>query len=1103
MVRCERCGKENPDDARFCSNCAAPLAARPAREERKVVTVLFADLVGFTSRSERLDPEDVRALLSPYYARLRHELERHGGTVEKFIGDAVMALFGAPVAHEDDPERAVRAALAIRDALAEEGRLELRIGIATGEALVALGARPSEGEGMASGDVVNTAARFQSAASVNSILVGESTYRATRGKIDFREHEPVEAKGKSEPVPVWEAVEARSRVGVEVGSFATELVGRERDVDTLVGAFQRTRAERAPQLVTIVGVPGIGKSRLVAELFAVVEADPEIMYWRQGRSLPYGDVAYAALTDVVKAHAGMLETDTTEDAEAKLRRALAPLLRETELDWVLRHVRPLVGLGGDDVTTDRRQEAFAAWRRLVEAIAEDAPLVLVVEDLHWADEPLLDFVDELVDWVADVPLLVVCTTRPELLERRPDWGGGKRNASTVSLAPLSDDDTARLFAALLETSVLPAETQAALLARAGGNPLYAEQYALMYRERGDSVSLEPPETLQGIIAARLDALAPAEKELLQDGAVLGKVFWSGALTRIGDVESDGVEQLLRGLQRKDFVRRNRRSSVAGESEHAFAHGLIRDVAYGQVPRGVRAEKHRRAAEWIESLAPDRAEDRAEMLAHHYEQALDYARATGADDAMLVDRARAALREAGDRASAVFGYATATRHYTRALELTAPDDPDRPQLLLRRANALFYGSILPPADAAEARAALLAAGDAQGVAEIDTLSAFDFWVSGRRDDALALLNRSLAGLREEPASRGKLLVVGNIGRYLSLASSYDEGVRVNGEALEMAEELGDEEMQAFALNNLGISLLGTGNVAGVEKLEQAIEIAKRLGSPEIVRAYGNLASMFGNLGYLERSWELHVLALEMVTRFGTVDARRWMWAERVAELYHRGQWDQAVDQAASVLLSGDPHFMDVPVRNIRALIATAGGDLGAAAEDIRAAAAFVARSKTPEPQLLFEVLAGRARIATEAGDSIEAGAALDELVERSRAGEAVHFAAEWLGNAAPAFLDAGRADELASMVAKVTMPTRWAEAAASYAEGDFDAAAAMFAGIGSKPAEAEATLRSARAHFVAGRHREANERLLAALAFYRSVGASRYVRAAESLLPASA
>ena len=656
MTVCPNCGHENEAGARFCSQCATALAeTRPVPgTERKVVTVFFADLVGFTATAERLDPEDVQAILRPYHERLRYELERWGGTVEKFIGDAVMALFGAPVTREDDPERAVRAALAIRDWITEEGKLEVRIAVNTGEALVNLAARPEAGEGMAAGDVVNTAARMQSAAPVNGILVGETTYRSTADTIDYREHDAVEAKGKQAPIPVWEVTAAGARFGVDLApAEQTPLVGREREVEQVVGALARVREQRSSELLTLIGVPGIGKSRLVGELFQSIERSGQLTYWRQGRSLPYGQgVSYWALAEMVKAQAGILETDSDDEAGAKLERTVEQVLHE-DTEWVLSHLRPLVGQAS--AAAGSQEEAFAAWRRFWEALAEQYPLVLVFEDIQWADEGLLDFIDHLADWVRDVPLLILCTARLELLERRSTWGGGKVNAATVQLAPLSDEQTAELM------SALGGGADDALLERCGGNPLYAEQFARMVAERGAGAL---PETVQGIIAARLDALAPAEKQLLQDAAVIGKVFWLGAL--------GATEQQLHVLRQKEFVQRARRSSVEGEIEYAFKHVLVRDVAYGQIPRADRIEKHVRAAEWIESLG--RADDQAEMVAHHYVNALDLAVAARREDDDLAARAVRALRDAGERALALNALPQA-ENYLRQSHSLAPDDPE--------------------------------------------------------------------------------------------------------------------------------------------------------------------------------------------------------------------------------------------------------------------------------------------------------------------------------------------------------------------------------------------------------------------------------------------
>src|SRR3954451_7793251 len=573
MVTCATCGCENAADARFCNSCGSALAATPElrREERKVVTVLFADLVGFTSRAERLDPEDVRALLAPYWQHLRAELERHGGTVEKVIGDAVMALFGAPVAHEDDPERAVRAALAIRHWVDESGEeLQVRIAVTTGEALVLLGARPGEGEGMAAGDVVNTAARLQSAAPVNGILVGESTYRATRDVIDYEEREPVVAKGKSEPIPVWEPVQAKSRFGMDLEQRSlTPIIGRVRELEALFGAFDRAGEALEPQLVTIVGAPGIGKSRLVAELFQRVGDMPELVWWRQGRALPYGDgVSFWALSEMVKAQAGIQENDAPEVAHDRLRDSVTAVVEGADDQaWVMQHLVPLIG--GPPPEGDNPNEKLAAWRRYFEGLAEQHPLVLVFEDLHWADEGLLDFIDHVVDWSSGVPIFVVGTTRPELLDRRPGWGGGKLNSTTLALQPLADADAAQIIHQVLERALLPAETQQVLLDRAGGNPLYAEQFARLYVERGSAEDLPLPETIQGIIAARLDGLSGNEKRLLLDAAVLGKVFCSGAAASLARVDAQAAEAALHSLERKGILRRERRPAVTGEDEYAF------------------------------------------------------------------------------------------------------------------------------------------------------------------------------------------------------------------------------------------------------------------------------------------------------------------------------------------------------------------------------------------------------------------------------------------------------------------------------------------------------------------------------------------------------
>jgi class 3 adenylate cyclase/tetratricopeptide (TPR) repeat protein len=1108
MLTCPSCGHENADGARFCSSCGTRLgqASEPAREERKVVTVLFADLVGFTSRAEQLDPEDVRAVLEPYHTHLRTELERRGGTVEKFIGDAVMALFGAPTAHEDDPERAIRAGLAIRDSIREQGELQVRIGITTGEALVALGARPTEGEGMASGDVVNTAARLQSAAPVNGILVDEATYRATRQPISYEPKDAIEAKGKAEPVPVWEVIEARSRYGEDVArSGGAPLVGREHESETLRGALQRARHEESTQLVTLVGVPGIGKSRLVSELFAALDREPDIMYWRQGRCLPYGEgVTYWALTEMIKAHAGILETDSAEQVEEKLSQVVEEALDGTsDRHWVEGHLRPLVGRAPEEHSGgDRQSEAFAAWRRFFEALAERNPLILVFEDLHWADDSLLDFVDHLVDWATGVPMLVVCTARPELLSRRPGWGGGKPNAATISLSPLSDDDTARLVHALLERAVLPADLQTTLIERAGGNPLYAEEFARMADEVGESPGeLRLPESVQGLIAARLDALPVEEKLLLQDAAVVGKVFWLGALTQIGGLERLEVELLLHRLERKEFVRRDRRSSVGEESQYAFSHLLVGDVAYSQIPRAARSRKHQAVAEWIESLG--RPEDHAEMLAHHYLTALELDRAAGIGTEELANRARFRLREAGDRAYALSAFPAARRFYGAAVELWPINDEYRADLLFRHARAAHSFEPTRSLDLIiEARDALRAVGDAAQAAEAEIFTGEIFWLLGRRDEGFERIRAAQTLIADQPKSYSKTYVVANLSRFEVLAGENEEAIRSGREALAMAEELGIDSLRSHALNNIGIGRVALGDVGGIDDLEQSAAIAMEANSVESVRAYGNLASTLSSLGELERAWTMTAEARRLAERFGVSDWLHWIRGDQCWLLYFLGRWDEAFESLdAFIAEAAEGEFwMETPLRMLRARIRLARGDVRGAQDD--AARALERAEDAKDPQVLWPALAlaARAFLATDR-DRAET-LAFELLLGWEEFGLGIAGESDWLSDLPEVLVALGKTSELVALIEKSLITTPWREAAAAYVSGDFLTAAAEYSSIRALPQEADARLRAAEALLGQGRRAEADAELKRSLAFWRSVGADAYVREGEALLAAT-
>ena len=1116
MLTCGTCGHENPDDARFCSRCGTALAPAAApREERKVVTVLFADLVGFTSRSERLDPEDVRATLTPYFARLREELERRGGTVEKFIGDAVMAVFGAPVAHEDDAERAVRAALGIRESIAElneqdpELDLHVRVGVNSGEALVSLGADPLRGQGMAAGDVVNTAARLQSAAPVDGILVGETTYRATERAIDYRQADAVDAKGKVERVIAWEAVEARSRFGVDITRRVdTPLVGRERELSLLREALDRARLQDEPQLITLVGEPGIGKSRLVHELYEHVESLPDLVTWRQGRCLPYGEgISYWALSEIVKAEAGILETDVDAAAAEKLDRIVRELIPEgEERPWVARHLRPLIGIAQEtSAQRETSEEAPGAWRRFLEALAERRPTVLIFEDLHWADDGLLDLVDHLVDWTRDVPLLVLGTARPELLTRRQDWGGGKPNAATISLAPLSDDDTTKILASLMERALLPAELQSALLARAGGNPLYAEEFARMAEGRAaaDLARVDLPDTVQGIIAARLDGLDPANKTILQDAAVIGKAFWLGAVASLGGTDVAEVERRLRELERRRFVRRARRSSVGGEDEIAFLHVLVRDVAYGQIPRAARAEKHRVAAEWIASLGVDRLEDRAELLAYHYGAALELTRAAGGDVSALETPARLALRAAGDRALALGAYPGAERAYEAALELWPADDPDRATLLVRYGRLLSLVHERGDEVLTEARDAFLAAGQIDAAAWAELQIGDLTWRRGSGHEAQAHIDRATAMTEDLPPTAELAGVRAYLARFLMVAGRHDDAIRIGRDALAIARSVGDDELVAFALSSIGTARVNGGDLDGFRELEQGVEVAERAPSPwHILRGRVNIGVCHFLVGDLPKALDVHERNLVDAQRYGMEGAVIWNRAEVAFDLCLVGRWDESLaihDAEVARIEAGAPHYLETQHRQSRSRIRLGRGDVQGALDDTTRA--VEAGREARDPQALLPCLAEHARALHFSGRADEAERVVDEIVDLNGGAPSLDWA-WWILPATIVLSDAGRADELLGM-GGAELPSGWVRAARAWASGNLAGAADELREMGAGPDEGYARLREAQRLVAAGRRDEAEPSLSRALELFRGMGATPLIREAEALLATSA
>jgi tetratricopeptide (TPR) repeat protein len=724
---------------------------------------------------------------------------------------------------------------------------------------------------------------------------------------------------------------------------------------------------------------------------------------------------------------------------------------------------------------------------------------LVFEDLHWADDNLLDFVDHLVDWASSVPLLVVSTARPELLTRRPGWGGGKPNALTVSLSSLSDEDTARLLAELLG-SVLPAETQVELLARAGGNPLYAEEFARMLRDRGRVGEL--PETVQGLIAARLDLLEAEQKALLQDAAVIGKRFWLGALVSLSGIDRAGLEAGLHSLERKEFVRRERSSSVADDSEYGFRHLLVRDVAYGQIPRVERAQKHLLAASWIEQLG--RREDHAEMLAHHYLQALELTVAAGGGVADFADAARVALADAGDRAFGLNAYDAAVRFFRAALDLVPVGDAHRGRLLLRLGRTLpWFGE--PDAGVLdEASNELLAAGDTEGAVEAETALSELYWLEGDRDRAFERLANARRLADPLPPSAAKARATSMASRILMLASEFTESIRLGEQALAMASQLGLDEIKAATLNNVGVSRTAAGNDEGVAQIAEAIEVARAANAPfELVRAMGNLAVMYWIAG---RLGEAHVLvreSLEESQRYGQRGFARWDRGILVQREYELGLWDDAsaaADDFIAHVEAGSPHYLAAETYMVRAAIRLGRGEVEAPVEDASRALELARRAK--DPQLLYQTLAGGAHVLHDTGDIEGATELAREFLSALEAGQGLGFSVSAVHVLAWTLVAAGQGPELiAGLEPLQHIP--WARAGAAFGEGDPVRAADICAEMGAATQEAYARLAAARLLVGQGRRPEADEQLHRALAFYRSVGASRYVREGESLLAVTA
>jgi class 3 adenylate cyclase len=1025
---------------RFCGNCGQALAMAPVarREERKVVTVVFADLVGFTSRSETSDVEDVRAVLTPYHATLRAILERFGGTVEKFIGDAVMAVFGAPVAHEDDAERAVRAALAVRDELGHlPGELHVRIGVSSGEALVAVDARPELGEGMVSGDVVNTGARLQAAAPVDGVLVSEATYRATDRAIVYEAHPAVDAKGKALPVPCWVAVAPRALVPT-ADEDTVPLVGRTRERDALIAALERSRAERSTQLVTIVGVPGIGKSRLVRELRGVIEAEPALTTWREGAVRAYGEgVALRALAEMVQQECAILDSDDAATAEAKIAAGVDAVgLGGADAAWTRRQLGALLGVSGGG-ESGGEHEAFSGWRLFLEAIADGGSTVLVFEDLQWADPVLLDFIDHLVDRTRDVPLLVVCTTRPELLEQRPAWGGGKTNALTLLLQPLVDEEVEALIDHLIDPTLLTTDAREQLLERTAGNALFAQEYVRALVDAGATGAAALPDTIQGIIAARLDGLSREEKSLLQDAAVIGDPSWDGALHVLGGRDMASTDALIDRLDRKQLLRRQRRSTIAGENQLRFAHSLIRDVAYGQLTRPERARRHLAAADWIASRAE--RSDTAELIAHHLVTALEIDRQLEVPDRQLAARTGAALLAATRQAAARNDHAAAMAHATAALELVPTDDA-RAELLALRAAAGYHRGERSMEAFVEARDACLAVGRVEDAVRVSIMRGTAILRgSGPTPEHAGVVHDTLELAATLPPSPVVAEAIAAQSFLLDITGRTAEAIEMLGPHIAAADAADEEMAAAFLHSQRGTARISAGDLDGLEELRSSYAVLNRLGHPRAGSRGQNIGLALLATGYPRGARTMLLEAAAWARRVGSTMDEGAVTCLLAETEWVLGDADEALRLADAVVSGG---VDQVDIMEAATLRAFALLDQAPAA-GLQTAEEGVARYADADWfELLISVQALRVCALDRLGDQ-GVQTALDDLVEVWHRAPAT-LSGFFLATAADAFARHNRHDDLGRVLdtipdsplrsaVRLLAEARYAEAADAFAD----------------------------------------------------------------------
>jgi class 3 adenylate cyclase/tetratricopeptide (TPR) repeat protein len=927
---CRACGEPNDASQRFCGQCGANLEPDAALEkgptrpvgavverprpvtERRHVSVLFTDLVGFTTISHEHDAEDVRDLLSRYFETAQKVIGRYGGAIEKFIGDAVMAVWGVPIAEENDAERAVRAALELVDAVTAMGEgvgapnLRARAGVLSGEAVVNLGAT---GQGMVAGDLVNTAARVQTAAEPGSVFVGDSTRRATGASILYEDAGLHELKGKPDPVHLWRAthVVARRAGARRPGGVDPPFVGRDRELRLMKEFLHATSEESRARLLSVVGVGGAGKSRLAWEFEKYVDGLTERIWWNRGRCLSYGDgITYSALSEMVRMRAGIVENEPIETARTKLDACVAQVVTDAkERGWVLPRLGHLLGI--DDVGSTDPGDLHAAWRVFFERLAGTGMTVLLFEDLHWADPGLLDFIDHMLDWSRNSPILLVTLSRPELAERRPDWGATARSGFTsLYLEPLTEDAMRRLLDGMVPG--LPAELVTRIRGQAAGIPLYAVETVRMLIDRGLVVeeggvyravaslaSLEVPETLHALIASRLDRLSTLERETLQDAAVLGTSFTAAAMAAVGGTTPDIVEPLLQGFVRRELLAIESDPRSPERGQYAFVQDLVRGVAYGTLARRERKRRHLAAAAYLISSRRDESEV-AELVAAHLDDAYK-AEPTAPDALEIRNQAQRALAQAAEHATSLGAPESALRYYERALEHAG--DESRAILSLNAARAAKLLGQFGRADKHLETALELyrASGDPVGCAEaLHDLALSDF-SQGHRDIGRRRLNEALdllSGVRaDEPTLAATAKIEFRIARSEFFFGRLDAALVHAERSLHLVEGTELWYTMAWALCARGEILGGLGQRIEAETLiRAAVTVAL---DHELINTGALHLSLGTTLEEDDRitdSLEAYGQAAAFFRRLGDRPHAAGAALSGVAGLFELGRWDEA-------------------------------------------------------------------------------------------------------------------------------------------------------------------------------------------------------------------